>query len=88
MLDAVGILIRFPAAIEGVLRCYLKQRGVIVQVNAAAFQESDLRMIGFPSFFSHIKRPDAVLILAGGLFLVDVDAPAQIDGISLDVAIP
>ena len=86
--DAVRFLVRLPALYKGALAGYLKEWSGIIELHTGSFEELNLRFVGFIGFLAHIKTADRVFILAGGLFLVDVDAAAQIDSSPFDVAIP
>lgn len=86
--NAVGLLVALPAAIEGALRADGEKRGAVVDLHAGGAQESHLRLIGGAGVGAHVEGADGVLVLALGDLAVDVDRPAQVDGVALDVAIP
>ena len=86
--NAVGLLVALPAAIEGALGADGEKRGVVVDLHTGGTQECHLRLIGGAGVGAHVEGADGVLVFSPGGLAMDVDRPAQVDGVTLDVAIP
>lgn len=87
-LDAVRLLVGFPALDQRPLAANLKQGGIVVERDARRAEKLNLRIVGRSSFLAHNKGADGIFVFSSSLFTLNIDAAAKADGIALDIAIP